>query len=88
MFHMPMPCASLLIVCYFVHVSVRACACDCVTCLCKTSTNLSHAQARKQAASLLIAAFPLQNPEAPQRETDELMQAQFEKLQVCNKPPL
>lgn len=37
---------------------------------------------RKNAATLLIDAFPLQNPESPQREVDEILQKQFILLEV------
>ncbi len=46
------------------------------------SLHVANAQVRRNAAALLVEAFPLQNPEASQREIDELLQAQFEKLQA------
>ena len=35
---------------------------------------------RRNAALVLVSAFPLQNPEAPQRDADTLMQRQFDAL--------
>lgn len=39
---------------------------------------------RANAAALLIDAFPLQNPDANNEEVDNLLQKQFDILQVCN----
>jgi len=39
---------------------------------------------RANASALLIDAFPLQNPDATNEEADELLQKQFDILQVSN----
>ena len=46
------------------------------------SLNVASALVRKNAATLLIDAFPIQDPTAPAEETDALMQKQFDNLAV------
>ena len=46
------------------------------------SLNVANPVVRKNACSLLIDAFPLQDPELPQREIDELLQKQFNLLET------
>lgn len=48
----------------------------------RRSLHVANPAVRRNAAALLIDAFPLQNPEAPQREVDALLQEQFEMLQA------
>jgi condensin-2 complex subunit G2 len=44
--------------------------------------NVANPVVRRNAASLLMEAFPLQDPDARQLETDALLQKQFTALEV------
>ncbi len=46
------------------------------------SLNVANPLVRRNAATILVESFPLQDPDAPQRETDELLQKQFSTLEV------
>ena len=51
------------------------------------TTQVANPHVRANAATLLLDAFPLQDPDSTREDIDQIMQKQFDAMMVCNVHP-